>query len=161
MPNLNAIHIIGNLTREPDLKYLPNGTAVCEFGIAVNRTYTVNGEKREEVTFLECVTFARTAEIVGEYAKKGRPIYVGGYIRQENWDDKTTGQKRSKLKVIGDNIQLLGGRNDDDRGQQGEHQESQQEAPPPVKKPLFTPPAKKPPIDDDLDLGLGETEPPF
>lgn len=110
MANLNKVMIIGNLTRDPEMKYTPKGTAICDIGIAVNRNYTTeSGEKREEVTFIDITLWGRVAEIVGEYCKKGRPLFVEGRLQLDTWDDKQTGQKRSKLKVIGDNIQLLGG----------------------------------------------------
>ena len=111
MASYNKVMIIGNLTRDPEMKYTPKGTAVAEIGLAVNRNYTAdNGEKREEVTFIDVTLWGRVAEIVGEYCKKGRPLFVEGRLQLDTWDDKQTGQKRSKLKVVGENIQLLGGR---------------------------------------------------
>lgn len=111
MPSLNSCNFIGNVTRDPELKYLPNGKPVCDFGIAVNHNYTTEGgEKREEVTFIDCTAFGKTAEIISQYAKKGKSVYVGCRAKMDTWDDKTTGQKRSKLKMIVDNIQLLGSR---------------------------------------------------
>src|ERR1700744_4941261 len=111
MANLNKVMLIGNLTRDPEIKYTPKGTAIADIGMAVNRSYTAdNGEKREEVTFIDVTLWGRTAEIVGEYCKKGRPIFIEGGRQLDQWDDKQTGQKRSKLKVVADNIQLLGGR---------------------------------------------------
>jgi single-strand DNA-binding protein len=109
MASLNKVMLIGNLTRDPEVKYTPKGTAVTEIGLAVNRQYTAeNGEKREEVTFIDVTLWGRVAEIVGEYCKKGRPLFVEGRLQLDTWDDKTSGQKRSKLKVVGENIQLLG-----------------------------------------------------
>jgi single-strand DNA-binding protein len=103
--------LIGNLTRDPEIKYTPKGTAIAAFGIAVNRSYTTEtGEKREEVTFVDLEAYARVAEIIGEYTKKGNPIYIEGRLKLESWDEKASGQKRSKLKVIVENIQLLGGK---------------------------------------------------
>src|ERR1700678_2697281 len=111
MANLNKVMLIGNLTRDPEIKYTPKGTAIADIGLAVNRNYTTeSGEKREEVTFVDVTLWGRVAEIVGEYCKKGRPLFVEGRLQLDTWDDKQTGQKRSKLKVVGDNIQLLGGR---------------------------------------------------
>jgi len=111
MPNLNKVMLMGNLTRDPELKYTPKGTAIADIGLAVNRNYTTeSGEKREEVTFVDVTLWGRVAEIVGEYCKKGRPIYVEGRLQLDTWDDKQTGQKRSKLKIVGENIQLLGSR---------------------------------------------------
>src|SRR5271155_5783318 len=111
MASLNKVKIIGNLNRDPEIKYTPKGTAIADIGLAVNRNYTTeSGEKREEVTFIDVTLWGRVAEIVGEYCKKGRPLFVEGRLQLDTWDDKQTGQKRSKLKVVGDNIQLLGGR---------------------------------------------------
>lgn len=102
---------MGNLTRDPEIKYTPKGIAIADIGLAVNRNYTTeSGEKREEVTFIDVTLWGRVAEIVGEYCKKGRPLFVEGRLQLDTWDDKQTGQKRSKLKVVGDNIQLLGGK---------------------------------------------------
>jgi single-strand DNA-binding protein len=145
MASLNKVMIIGNLTRDPEIKYTPKGTAIAEIGLAVNRNYTTeSGEKREEVTFIDVTLWGRTAEIVGEYCKKGRPLFVEGRLQLDSWDDKQTGQKRSKLKVVGDNIQLLGGGKD--TGEQ--HEERKEQARPPAKEP---PPQRKPPQDPDLD----------
>jgi single-strand DNA-binding protein len=111
MASFNKVMLIGNLTRDPEIKYTPKGTAIADIGLAVNRNYTTDsGEKREEVTFIDVTLWGRVAEIVGEYCKKGRPLFVEGRLQLDSWDDKQTGQKRSKLKVIGENIQLLGGR---------------------------------------------------
>src|SRR2546421_7035196 len=111
MASFNKVILLGNLTRDPEVRYTPKGSAVCDLGIAVNRVYTTEGgERREEVTFVDVVLWARLAEIAGEYLKKGRPIFIEGRLQLDSWDDKQTGQKRSKLKVIGESMQLLGGR---------------------------------------------------
>ena len=108
MASLNKVMLIGNLTRDPEVKYTPKGSAVADLAIAVNRTYTVNGEKREEVTYVDIVLWEKLAELAGQYLHKGRPIFVEGRLQLDSWDDKTTGQKRSKMRVIGENIQFLG-----------------------------------------------------
>jgi single-strand DNA-binding protein len=111
MANLNKVMLIGNLTRDPEVKYLPKGGPVAEFGLAVNRSYTLdNGEKREETTFVDIVTYNKLAEIVEKYLKKGRSVYVEGRLKLETWDDKQTGQKRSKMRIVGEVMQMLGGR---------------------------------------------------
>ena len=111
MASLNKVILIGTLTRDPEIRYTPKGQAVTDIGLAVNRVYTTeSGEKREEVTFIDITLWGRTAEIVHQYCKKGRPLFVEGRLQLDTWDDKQTGQKRSKLKVIGDGIQLLGSR---------------------------------------------------
>jgi single-strand DNA-binding protein len=111
MPSFNKVILLGNLTRDPEVRYTPKGSAVCDLGIAVNRQYTLeSGEKREEVTYVDVVLWSRLAEIAGEYLKKGRPVFIEGRLQMDTWDDKQTGQKRSKLRVIGETMQLLGSR---------------------------------------------------
>ena len=111
MASFNKVILLGNLTRDPEVRYTPKGTAVTELGRAVNRVYTAeNGEKREETTFVDVTLWGRTAEIAGEYLKKGRPVLIEGRLQLDTWDDKQSGQKRSKLKVVGEGLQLLGGR---------------------------------------------------
>jgi single-strand DNA-binding protein len=111
MASFNKVILVGNLTRDPEVRYTPKGSAVCDLGLAVNRQYSLeNGEKREEVTFVDVVLWARLAEIAGEYLKKGRPVLIEGRLQLDSWDDKQSGQKRSKLRVIGETMQLLGSR---------------------------------------------------
>lgn len=158
MASYNKVMIIGNLTRDPEIKYTPKGTAIADIGLAVNRNYTTDsGEKREEVTFIDVTLWGRVAEIVGEYCKKGRPLFVEGRLQLDSWDDKATGQKRSKLKVVGENIQLLGGR-EGGSGGGGEHgegpSERRTEARPQQSRPAARPstPPPRPPADPDLDV---------
>ena len=109
MASFNKVILLGNLTRDPEVRYTPKGSAVCDLGIAINRSYTLDsGEKREEVTYVDVVLWARLAEIAGEYLKKGRPVFIEGRLQLDTWDDKQSGQKRSKLRVIGETMQLLG-----------------------------------------------------
>src|SRR3954467_1838014 len=111
MASFNKVILLGNLTRDPEIRYTPKGSAVCDLGIAVNRQYTLeNGERREEVTYVDVVLWARLAEIAAEYLKKGRPVFIEGRLQLDTWDDKQSGQKRSKLRVIGENMQMLGSR---------------------------------------------------
>src|SRR3954467_4516130 len=111
MASFNKVILLGNLTRDPEVRYTPKGTAVAEIGLAVNRVYTTDsGEKREEDTFVDVTLWGRTAEIAGEYLKKGRPVFIEGRLQLDTWDDKQSGQKRSKLRVIGETMQLLGSR---------------------------------------------------
>ncbi len=110
MPNLNRVLIIGTLTRDPELKYLPNGTACAQIGMAINRAYTQDGEKREETTFVDVELWGRTAELAGEYLKKGKPVFIEGRLKLDTWDDKQTDQKRSKMKVVAETMQFIGGR---------------------------------------------------
>jgi single-strand DNA-binding protein len=111
MASYNKVFLLGNLTRDPEVRYTPKGSAVADLGIAVNRQYTLDtGEKREEVTFVDVTFWGRTAEVAGEYLKKGRSVFIEGRLQLDTWDDKQSGQKRSKLKVIGEGMQMLGGR---------------------------------------------------
>jgi single-strand DNA-binding protein len=111
--NLNKVTIAGRLTRDPELRTLPKGTPVCQFGVAVNRTWKGDdGQKKEEVTFLDCEAWSKTAEIIAKHFSKGREIYIEGRIKIDQFDDKTTGQKRSKMKVVLESFQFLGGRED-------------------------------------------------
>jgi len=111
MASFNKVILLGNLTRDPEVRYTPKGSAVCDLGLAVNRQYSLdNGEKREEVTYVDVVLWARLAEIAGEYLKKGRPVFIEGRLQLDTWDDKQSGQKRSKLRVVGETMQLLGSR---------------------------------------------------
>ena len=112
MASFNKVILVGNLTRDPELRYTPKGTAIAKLGLAVNRVWTnESGEKKEEVTFVDVDVFGRTAENVGQYMRKGRPILVEGRLRLEQWDDKQTGQKRSRLGVVAETVQFLGSPN--------------------------------------------------
>jgi single-strand DNA-binding protein len=141
MASFNKVILLGNLTRDPEVRYTPKGTAVTDLGLAVNRTYTAdNGEKREEVTFVDVTFWGRTAEVAGEYLKKGRPVFVEGRLQLDSWDDKTSGQKRTKLKVIGENMQMLGaprggGSGGGDEENSGTSRPSSRPAPPPKAAP--------------------------
>jgi single-strand DNA-binding protein len=109
MASFNKVILVGNLTRDPELRYTPKGTAIAKIGVAVNRVWTNEaGEKKEEVTFVDVDVFGRTAENVGQYMRKGRPILVEGRLRLDQWDDKQTGQKKSKLGVVAETVQFLG-----------------------------------------------------
>jgi len=109
MASFNKVILMGNLTRDPELRYTPKGTAIAKMGLAVNRVWTSEtGEKKEEVTFVDVDVFGRTAENVGQYMRKGSPILIEGRLRLDQWDDKQTGQKRSKLGVVAETVQFLG-----------------------------------------------------
>ena len=110
MANFNKVILAGNLTRDPELRYTPKGTAIAKFGLAINRVWRNEaGETKEEVTFVDVDAFGRTAENIGQYMHKGSPILVEGRLRLDQWEDKQTNQKRSKLGVVADNVQFLGG----------------------------------------------------
>ena len=109
MASLNKVFIMGNLTRDPELRYVPSGTAVATFTIAVNRVYTSQaGEKKEEVSFIRVVVWGRRAEVCGEYLSKGSPVFVEGRLQSRSWEGQD-GQKRSTIEVIADNVQFLRG----------------------------------------------------
>jgi single-strand DNA-binding protein len=109
MASFNKVILVGNLTRDPELRYTPKGTAIAKVGLAVNRVWTNEaGEKKEEVTFVDVDVFGRTAENVGQYMRKGRPILIEGRLKLDQWDDKQTGQKKSKLSVVAETVQFLG-----------------------------------------------------
>jgi len=110
MASFNKVILMGNLTRDPELRYTPKGTAIAKIGVAVNRVWTNDaGEKKEEVTFVDVDVFGRTAENVGQYMRKGRPILIEGRLKLDQWDDKQTGQKKSKMGVVAETVQFLGG----------------------------------------------------
>jgi len=115
MPNLNKVMLIGNLTRDPEVRYTPKGTGVTDISLAVNRTWSSeDGQKQEETTFVDITFFGKTAEIIDRYCSKGKPVYVEGRLKLDTWEDKNTGQNRSKMKVVGEQIQFLSSRSADD-----------------------------------------------
>ena len=116
MASLNKVFIMGNLTRDPELRYVPSGTAVATFTVAINRVYTSQaGEKKEEVSFIKVVVWGRRAEVCGEYLSKGSPVFVEGRIQSRSWEGQD-GQKRSAVEVIADNVQFLRGGTTDKSG---------------------------------------------
>jgi single-strand DNA-binding protein len=112
MASYNKVLLIGNLTRDPEIRYTTGGMAVTDLGLAVNRYWTDKGsnERREETTFVDVTLWGRQAEIAGEYLAKGRPVLIEGRLHLDQWEDRESGQKRSKLKVVGESMQLLGSR---------------------------------------------------
>jgi single-strand DNA-binding protein len=111
MASVNRVFLLGNCTRDPELRYTPKGSQVCEIGLAVNRTWTdEQNVKHEEVTFVDVTLWGRTAEVAQQYLHKGSPVFIEGRLQMDTWEDKQTGQKRSRLRVVGENLQLLGDR---------------------------------------------------
>ena len=106
MPNLNKVMLIGNLTRDPDVKVLPSGSTIAEFGMAINRSWVQEGVKKEEATFVDVVMFGKVGEIAGKWLRKGKAVYVEGRLKLEQWEKD--GEKRSKLRVVGEMMQMLG-----------------------------------------------------
>src|SRR5579859_7824023 len=145
MASFNKVVLVGNLTRDPELRYTPKGTAIAKIGVAVNRVWTNEaGEKKEEVTFVDVDVFGRTAENVGQYMRKGRPILIEGRLRLDQWDDKQTGQKKSKLGVVAETVQFLGS----PTGGGGEGGEPRRPAPPSAPSAPSAEPDMPPPDDD-------------
>ncbi|MBQ6534824.1 MAG: single-stranded DNA-binding protein [Opitutales bacterium] len=114
MASFNKVILMGNLTRDPELRQTQSGTSVCRFSIAVNRSYSSqDGSMRDETCFVEIDCFGKSAENVAKYFSKGRPILVEGRLRQDSWEDKQTGQKRTKLMVVLERFEFVGSRNSD------------------------------------------------
>ena len=106
--------ITGNLTRDPELRTTPSGSSVCSFSVAVNRVYRdSSGEQKEDVSFLDCSAWGKLGEMISQYAKKGSAVLVSGRLDQRSWDDKTTGQKRSRVEIIAEDFNFLGANNRD------------------------------------------------
>ena len=125
MPSLNKVFLMGNLTRDPELRYTPNGTAVAEFGMAVNRKWTTpDGEQRDETTFVDVNMWARRGEVISEYFRKGDPIFIEGRLRLDQWEGRD-GQKRSRMRVVAENFEFIGAK----RGA-GRPRTPEEEAPP-------------------------------
>lgn len=111
MASLNKVFLIGNLTRDPELRVTPKGTAICQFGLAVNRQFKdESGQARDETTFVDIEAWGKQGELVSKYLTKGSPAMVEGRLKFDQWEDKTTQQKRSKLKVVLENVQFLSSR---------------------------------------------------
>ena len=113
MPNLNSVMLMGNVTRDVELRYTPNNTAVCQIGLAINHKWKdSNGEPKEEVTFVDCEAWGRTAEVANQYLRKGSPIFFQGRLKLDQWVDKE-GKNRSKLKVVVESMQFIDSRRDE------------------------------------------------
>lgn len=113
MANFNKVYLIGNLTRDPELRVTPKGTAICQFGLAVNRQFKdESGALRDETTFVDIEAWSKQGETIAKYCTKGRPLFVEGRLKFDQWEDKASGQKRSKLKVVLEGFQFLGSRGD-------------------------------------------------
>ena len=140
MSDLNSVVLVGRLVRDPELRYTPQGAAVCEFTVASNRRFTKkDGEKVEEVAFVDVVAWNRLAEISAEYLKKGRRVVVSGQLTQDRWEDKETGQKRSRIRIQAGTLQFLGGGSKDEETSEAEvpveDQSAVRETPPAPPKP--------------------------
>jgi single-strand DNA-binding protein len=153
MANFNKVFLMGNLTRDPEVSYTPKGTAVAKLGLAVNRQWTAeNGEKKEEVTFVDVEAWGRQAETIGQYMSKGRPIFIEGRLKMDSWEDKETHQKRIKMKVVVENFQFLGapGTKTEVRDTAPGEETAPRSRPAPRRPAAETPPpAEEPPVGDD------------
>ena len=147
MANVNKVILIGNLTRDPELRYTPNGAAVIDFGMAMNRKWKGrDGQANEDTCFVDLQAWARQAEVISEYCHKGDPLYVEGRLKLDAWEGRD-GQKRSKLRVVVENFQFLGGRRSGNAGGGSARPKS---APPPQRPTTDDEPA--PPSDDGFKV---------
>jgi single-strand DNA-binding protein len=133
MNSFNRVILLGNLTRDPEVRYIPSGTAVASFGLAVNRRYKQGTETKDEVSYIDIVVFGKTAENCGQYLNKGDAILVEGRLQQRRWDDKDSGQKRSKVEVVAQTVNFMPKRSGQGTGAGGKHDQE---------------PAPEPPVDE-------------
>jgi single-strand DNA-binding protein len=143
MANYNKVILVGNLTRDPQLRYLPSQMAVVDIGLAVNHKFkTKTGEDREEVLFIDCSAFGKQAEVINQYCQKGKQLLVEGRLKYDTWEDKQGGGKRSKHSVVIDNFQFLGGREGGGGAPQGGYDQGGEESAP--RRPQQRPPQNRP-----------------
>ena len=151
MANFNKVIVAGNLTRDPELRYTPKGTAVARLGMAINRSWkNETGETKEEVTFVDIDAFGRQAEVVAQYLKKGRPVLVEGRLKLDQWEDKNTHQKQSKLKVILESFSFLDSRGADAGGGDSPRPRPAAPAQAPSSSPAPAEPDAPPAEEDDV-----------
>jgi len=145
MANFNKVILAGNLTRDPELRYTPKGTAIAKLGLAINRTWRNEaGETKEEVTFVDVDAFGRTAETIGQYLKKGRPILLEGRLKLDTWEDKQTNQKKSRLGVVLETFQFI------DSVRPGEGAPAGASRPKAATPPPEPADSEPPPVEDDV-----------
>jgi single-strand DNA-binding protein len=152
MANFNKVYLMGNLTRDPEMRVTPKGTAICQFGLAISRSWKdESGQTREETAFVDIEAWGKQGEVISKYCSKGRPLFVEGRLKFDQWEDKTTQQKRSKLKVVLENFQFIGGRGDGapGAGPASGEQPDVGEAPA-ARAPAKAPAAPKDPVDEDV-----------
>jgi len=141
MSSFNKVILIGNLTRDPQIKYTTGGTAIAELGMAIGRKWfdKTTNQQKEETTCVDVTLFGKQAEVAGQYLAKGRPVMIEGRLQLDSWEDKETGHKRSKLRVVGENLVLMGGKRD--------------EAPPEERQSEHVQPAVVPPqVDEEISF---------
>lgn len=166
MASFNKVLLMGNLTRDPQIKYLPSQTPVAEFGIACNRKFkTAQGEEREEVTFVDVAAFGKTGELINQYFTKGKPIFIEGRLKYDSWEDKQGGGKRSKLSIVVENFQFIGGRDGGGSGRGGDSAggsyEQESHGAPEDRPPRQAPPPRQPPAARPPAAARPAPEPPF
>lgn len=143
MASVNKVIVLGNCTRDPEVRYTADGSAIASLSLATNRTWkNAAGEKQEEVEFHRCTFFGRTAEVVGEYVKKGDPLYVEGRLKTRKWQDKETGADRYATEIVVDSMQLLGSKKDG-RGERGGGSDFETPEPAPRKDQRGAPPQRQ------------------
>jgi len=160
MASYNKVILMGNLTRDPQVRYTPSGAAVAEIGLALNRYWTdkQTNSRREETTFVDVTLWSRDAEVAGEYLAKGRSVLIEGRLQLDTWDDKQTGQKRSKLRVVAERMQMIGGKGEGGGGggrspsmpASADHSVAHAEGPPVGFEESEPPHSAGPPPDDDV-----------
>ena len=158
MANFNKVFLMGNLTRDPEMRVTPKGTAICQFGLAISRSWKdESGQTREETAFVDIEAWGKQGEVISKYCTKGRPLFVEGRLKFDQWEDKTSGQKRSKLTVVLENFQFIGGRGDGAPGAGGPGQgggdaaePATGEAPPASRGPARAPSVPKDAADEDV-----------
>jgi len=167
MANFNKVLLMGNLTRDPQLSYLPSQTPVCEIGLAVNRRWSgQDGQPREEVTFVDCVAYGRQAETISKYLRKGRPVFLEGRLKLDQWEAQD-GSKRSKMRVVIENFQFIDARGggEGEAAPASEQEHASRPAPRSGGRPggaKAAAAAEQPaPVDGDAPPPIGEDEIPF
>jgi single-strand DNA-binding protein len=141
MPNLNSCHLIGRLTRDPDVRFTSTGVAIADISLAVSRFYkTDQGDRKEETDFIDVTAFGKTGELMRDYLHKGDPCFIDGRLKLDQWDDRETGKKRTKLRVIAERLEFLSSK-----------PQSESRAPSPPVRTKPAPDFSKPPRDPDLD----------
>ncbi len=120
--------ITGNLTRDPELRTTPGGTSVCSFSVAVNRVYRDNGEQKESVSYIDCSAWSKLGEMIAQYAKKGSGVLVSGRLDQHSWEDKNTGQKRSRVEIVVEDFNFISNSRDNNGGSSSESSSSDTQA---------------------------------
>jgi len=154
MPSFNKSITAGNLTRDPEMRYTPAGKGICQFGLAINRQWTTDdGKKKEEVLFLDYKAFGRTAEVISQYAKKGSALLVEGRISREEWEDKTTGAKKSATRIIVESFQFLGSKDGPSDGESPAPRQA------PAARPAAHPPTTPAPAGEEGPIDAGDGVP--